>query len=584
MFRIRPIYDTQLPIDRTAIAKVQEILRERFPLLDESEIEQLPDLLANPFLKQYRSILFVAENGRADVRGFALLCHFPDLHFCYLDFISVSLRNSGGGIGSVLYQRIREEALALGNTALFFECLPDEKTLCPSPDLLKENKSRLAFYERFGARPIINTAYETPLKPGDECPPYLVVDSLGRSLKLSLRRIRAIVRAILTRKYKEICPPDYIEMVVDSFKSEKLELRPPRYVPALEVESLAVPQLSADKRTALVVNDKHDIHHVRERGYVEAPVRISKICKDLEKSALFETIPIRHYAESVLTTVHDKGYVAYLKRVCSGLPENKSIYPYVFPIRNASRPPRELPVRAGYYCIDTFTPLNANAWKAAKRAVDCGLTAADALLAGRRTAYALVRPPGHHAERKAFGGFCYFNTAAIAAHHLSVFGPVAVLDIDYHHGNGTQNIFYKRNDVLTLSIHGHPRFAYPYFSGFSEETGQGAGLGFNRNFPLLERVDGEKYRNVLRRALALIKDFSPTFLVVSLGLDPAKGDPTGTWSLLAKDFTANGVLIGELGLRTLVVQEGGYLIRSLGINARSFFQGLHKGAAKANHS
>lgn len=582
MFTIRPVYDTQLPIDRTAIAKVQDILRERFPLLDESEIEQLPDHLANPFLKQYRSILFVAENGRADVRGFALLCHFPDLNFCYLDFISVSLRNTGGGIGSVLYQRIREEALALGDTALFFECLPDDKALCPSPGILKENKSRLAFYERYGARPIINTAYETPLNPGDDCPPYLVVDSLGRSLKLGRRRIRAIVQAVLTRKYKGVCPPDYTEMVVNSFKNEKLELRPPRYVPAPENGSPPIPRLSADKRIALVVNDKHDIHHVRERGYVEAPVRISKISKDIEKSELFETIPIRHYPESVLTTVHDRNYVAYLKRVCSGLPEHKSIYPYVFPIRNASRPPRELPVRAGYYCIDTFTPLNANAWKAAKRAVDCGLTAADALLAGRRTAYALVRPPGHHAERKAFGGFCYFNTAAIAAHHLSVFGPVAVLDIDYHHGNGTQNIFYERNDVLTVSIHGHPRFAYPYFSGFTEETGQGTGQGFNRNFPLLERVDGQKYCNVLRRALAVIKDFSPTFLVVSLGLDPAKGDPTGTWSLLAKDFTSNGLLIGELGLRTLVVQEGGYLIRSLGINARSFFQGFHKGATKAN--
>jgi acetoin utilization deacetylase AcuC-like enzyme/GNAT superfamily N-acetyltransferase len=586
MFKIRPVYDTRLPVDRAAVTKVQSILRERFPLLAASEIEQLPDQLANPFLKQYRSILFVAENGRAEVRGFALLCHFPDLDFCYLDFISVSLVHGGGGIGSALYERIREEALALGDTALFFECLPDDPALCPQPDILKENKARLAFYERYGAMPITGTAYETPLNPGDDCPPYLVVDPLGRRLKPTRTRIRAIVRAILTRKYRDVCPAEYTNMVVDSFASGTLALRPPRYTPkdALEngpVMSRPVARMSADRRIGLVVNDRHDIHHVRERGYVEAPVRIARIQKELTRSGLFEDLGVHHFPESAITAVHDKGYVDYFRRVCAGLPENKSVYPYVFPIRNASRPPRELPVRAGYYCMDTFTPLNANAWKAAKRAVDCGLTAAESLVGGRRLAYALVRPPGHHAERKAFGGFCYFNTASVAAHRLSALGSVAVLDIDYHHGNGTQNIFYERDDVLTLSIHGHPRFAYPYFSGFTEETGKGTGLGFNRNFPLLERVDGEKHANTLRRALALVRDFNPTFLVISLGLDPAKGDPTGTWSLAARDFATNGQLIGALGLRTLVVQEGGYLIRSLGINARSFFQGLHDGAAKA---
>jgi acetoin utilization deacetylase AcuC-like enzyme len=173
-----------------------------------------------------------------------------------------------------------------------------------------------------------------------------------------------------------------------------------------------------------------------------------------------------------------------------------------------------------------------------------------------------------------FGGFCYFNSAAIAAHYLSAYGSVAILDIDYHHGNGTQDIFYTRADVLTLSLHGHPRFAYPYFSGFEDEIGVGAGEGFNLNIPLPEAVDGTAYREALARVLQRITRFAPQFLIVSLGLDTAKGDPTGSWSLRAKDFTANGKMLGALSMPILVIQEGGYDNRSLGVNARHFFSGL----------
>src|SRR5262249_44033026 len=158
-----------------------------------------------------------------------------------------------------------------------------------------------------------------------------------------------------------------------------------------------------------------------------------------------------------------------------------------------TRPPRDLAIRAGYYCIDTFTPLNRNAWPAARRAVDCTLTAAHALVTGTRLAYALVRPPGHHAEHSAFGGFCYLNNAAIAANYLAEHGRIAILDIDYHHGNGQQEIFYRRSDVLTVSIHGHPSFAYPYFTGFPSETGEGEGRRVNLNFALGEHLDGKEY-------------------------------------------------------------------------------------------
>ncbi len=324
----------------------------------------------------------------------------------------------------------------------------------------------------------------------------------------------------------------------------------------------------------LCVNKGHGIHHVRERGYVESPVRIRAILGRLIPSGIFTMMNPKRYPESFILSVHGKGYLSYFKKVCERLPPGKSLYPYVFPIRNTAKPPKELEVRAGYYCIDTFTPLNKNAYLAARGAVDCALTCADRILAGSALAYALVRPPGHHAEHSAFGGFCYFNSVAIAAQHLSGHGRVAILDVDYHHGNGQQNIFYERNDVLTVSIHGHPRFAYPYFSGFEEEGGEGNGIGFNVNMPLPEHVDGEAYRKALRKAVRRVSEYAPDYLIVALGLDTAKDDPTGTWSLEAQDFVENGKLIASLKLPTLVVQEGGYKNDVLGRNALAFFKGL----------
>ena len=217
-------------------------------------------------------------------------------------------------------------------------------------------------------------------------------------------------------------------------------------------------------------------------------------------------------------------------------------------MRNAARPPRDETVLAGYYCIDTFTPLNERAYLAARQAVDCALTAASEILDGRPLAYALVRPPGHHAERQSFGGFCYFNNVAIAAHYLSRYGKVAILDLDYHHGNGQQDIFYERDDVLTVSVHGNPRFAYPYFSGFADETGRGPGAGFNLNIPLAEETVPVDYLAAVERALRRIRRFEPAYLAIALGVDTARGDPTGTWRNGVKDFEALGKLVGQIEL------------------------------------
>lgn len=579
VLKIRRVYDDILPINQEILEQVKGILRTRFDAVSEDEIGLIGEKLRNPFKHRFRTILLVAENLRRRVLGFAMLLHEPEIGFCYLDWIALAGGKSGGGLGSALYDRVRSEAVALKARGLFFECLPDDPQDCDDEASIKQNRSRLRFYERYGARPIVDTGYEMPVHPEDTCMPHLVYDGLDGTDPLKKSFARKVVRAVLERKYAEYCPPNYVEMVVASFREDPVRLRPYRYIKPeavrTEVNGRSFEQI------ALVVNDRHDLHHMHDRGYVEAPVRVRSIRKALDPSGLFALNQPRHFSRKHITAVHDTDLVNYLRRACEEMPEGKSLFPYIFPIRNKTRPPKEPSVLSGYYCIDTFTPINRNAYAAARRGVDCCLTAAAEILAGRRLAYALVRPPGHHAERNAFGGFCYFNNSAIAAHYLSGHGRVAILDIDYHHGNGQQDIFYRRSDVLTISIHGHPRFAYPYFSGFDDERGEGEGEGFNYNIALPESVDGERYRKALARALSRIEAFNPQFLLVALGLDTAKGDPTGTWRLLARDFESNGRMIGGLRLPTIVVQEGGYRNRTLGSNCMNFFKGLTSSATES---
>jgi len=577
MFRIRKIYDDTSPSNQSAIEQVRGILRRQFPRVSAGELDNLALRLRDPLKYRFRTILFVAEDAELRVKGFALLLHFPDLAFCLLEYISAAPGRTGGGIGGVLYEQVREEAASLNVIGLFFECHPDEADLCRDARVLKQNIARMRFYERFGARPIIGTAYEQQLKPEHDNSPYLMFDDIGHGHALKRDETRRIVAAILARKYGDESPPEEIARIVRSIRDDPVRLRELRYGKRAAPAMVAAPP-AGDLPIVLIVNRGHDIHHVRDRGYVEAPVRVAAILKELEKTRIFSSRLARKHGERHIRAVHADDYVDYLRRACASLPPGRSIYPAVFPIRNISRQPRDLPMRAGYYCIDTFTPLNQNAYLAARGAVDCAMTGAGALVDGHRIAYALVRPPGHHAERRAFGGFCYFNSAAVAAHYLSRFDRVAVLDIDFHHGNGTQDIFYRRADVLTVSIHGHPNYAYPYFSGFEDEDGEGEGKGFNVNYPLSERSDVDRYRKTLGHALKRIAKFAPGFLVLSLGLDTAKGDPTGSWELKAGDFHQNGRMIGALKTPTLIVQEGGYLTRTLGVNARNFLQGIWEGA------
>jgi acetoin utilization deacetylase AcuC-like enzyme len=333
----------------------------------------------------------------------------------------------------------------------------------------------------------------------------------------------------------------------------------------------------------LVSSDAHRIHHVSERGYVERPVRIETLRAVLDPTGYFNILPPRSHSEGLIREVHDPDFVGYLKVVCERLAPSRPVYPYVFPVRRPDHKPKELAVRAGYYCIDTFTPLDRNAYLAARAAVDVALTAAEEVLAGRPVAYALCRPPGHHAGRRTFGGFCYFNNAAIAAQRLSREGKVAMLDIDFHHGNGTQDIFWTRGDVFTVSIHGHPNFAYPYFSGFTDEVGESFGRGHNRNFPLPEDAGDETYLQTVGRALELVSRFRPAFFVVSLGFDTMRGDPTGSFALTAGALEKAARLLAATNLPLLVVQEGGYSLRNLRRGSVAFFRGISRALEARDH-
>ena len=219
-----------------------------------------------------------------------------------------------------------------------------------------------------------------------------------------------------------------------------------------------------------------------------------------------------------------------------------------------------------------MTPLVAGTYPAARAAVDVALTAADLVLDGARAAYGLCRPPGHHAPRAAYGGYCYFNNAAVVADHVarSTGARVTVLDVDYHHGNGTQQIFYERDDVQYVSLHGDPNRAYPYFAGYAEECGGGRGLGSTLNLPFPPGTDDATYQAGLTRALEAIDAFGPTTLVVSLGVDTFELDPIADFALTTDGFARAGAMVAELGRPTIVLQEGGYHVPTIGENVRTW--------------
>ena len=291
------------------------------------------------------------------------------------------------------------------------------------------------------------------------------------------------------------------------------------------------------------------------------------------------TAPSRFGLAPVLRA-HDRQFVEFLRNawadwVAAG--NRGEAIPDCWPARRmAQRRPNGIAGRLGYYAMAGETSISAGTWEAASAAVDVALSGASVLRDGARAAFALCRPPGHHAARDLFGGYCFLNNAAIAAQFLRDHGAerVAVLDVDFHHGNGTQDIFYSRSDVLYVSLHGDPSEAFPYFSGFADEAGADAGEGYNINFPLPRATGFELWQQTLGTALAGIRRYSPDALVVSLGVDTFVRDPISFFRLESSDFSTYGGMIGACRIPTLFVFEGGYAVADVGVNVVNVLAGF----------
>lgn len=278
--------------------------------------------------------------------------------------------------------------------------------------------------------------------------------------------------------------------------------------------------------------------------------------------------------------VHDAGYVAFLRTIHAewrAAGRDGDVFPYVFPIRHRRALALDrIDARIGSYGFDMATPITGGTWDAAYANAQVALSALDTLLDGSaRTSLALCRPPGHHAGRDYFGGYCYLNNAAIAAQAAIDAGRrVAILDIDYHHGNGTQDIFYEAANPLFVSIHADPVRDYPFYWGHADEVGSGLGAGATLNLPLPQGTTLTPYRAALMQALSRVSDFAADLLVVSFGADTYVGDPISHFSLETGDYAVIGRDIAALEQPVVIVMEGGYAVDALGANLASFLSGF----------
>ena len=320
----------------------------------------------------------------------------------------------------------------------------------------------------------------------------------------------------------------------------------------------------------------HSFGHPKEdrdddEGYFEVPQRVDSILSSLNFTDWAEIISPYDFGEEPILQIHTIKYLEYLKHAYDDWKifsheRGVAFIPYTPGYDPLAIGFVEIPDQDGFYMTDMNVPINTNTYDAAVKSAHCALSAAQTIVLHNGASFAICRPPGHHAGSEICGGFCYLNNAAIAAQWLSTQGKVAILDIDYHAGNGTQSIFYKRSDVLTISLHADPVWEYPSFAGYAKEIGSGPGEGYHRNFPLPHQTGDDLYRKTLDQALHHLNKFSPDFLVVSAGFDTFDGDPLCDFKITRDGYSIFGKMISDLKIPTAIILEGGYNIDELGNN------------------
>jgi acetoin utilization deacetylase AcuC-like enzyme len=336
----------------------------------------------------------------------------------------------------------------------------------------------------------------------------------------------------------------------------------------------------------VIYSEKEKLHHPQYEWnfgklvpYPEKNIRAELIKNEIIKRGMGEmVINANPFSIDYIKSVTDPQMVDYIKS-CEDLDENESVFPHIFPYNDFTPKfkshPRINLRKAGYYCFDVGIEIDKHTFTAAKASVDTALTGAELIFAKQeKHVFALCRPPGHHAGYDHFGGYCIFCNAAVAANYLSRLGRVAILDVDFHHGNGTQGIFYNQSNVYYASLHGDPEKNYPYFSGFADETGERLGLGTNLNVPLPAGIGDKEYRKYLNQALKQIDKFEPEVLILSIGLDIFEDDPLSDIGVSSEFFTEIAETVLKLGVPVLALLEGGYDMKDLAKNGANFAEGL----------